>query len=164
MRQRKKRKSRSNMTLDIRKLYTGGVTAGLDRPIDVGMPTEIEVEIGLCQRILEKNPLHYDALVLLGDAYTRNGDYLKGLELDIRLSQIKPENETIRYNLACSYALIGQTDNALKNLSKAVDLGYEDVDHLRNDHDLAVLKEDPRFQTLLQKLAEKSNTVDLDDE
>ena len=158
VRQRKKRKSRSNMVLDIRKLYVGGLTVDLDRPIDVGTPTEIELEIGLCQRILDSNPLHYDALVLLGDAYTRNGDYQKGLELDIRLAQLKPENETIRYNLACSYALIGQTDNALKNLSKAVDLGYNDVDHLRNDHDLAALKTDPRFQTLVRKLVERKNT------
>lgn len=102
--------------------------------------------------------MHYDALVVLGDAYTRNGDYLKGLELDIRLSQLKPENETIRYNLACSYALIGQTDNALKNLSTAVELGYNDVDHLRNDNDLAGLKADPRFQTLVRKLVERTNT------
>lgn len=47
MRQRKKRKSRSIMSLDIRKLYTGGVSSDLDRPIDVGIPTDIEVEIGL---------------------------------------------------------------------------------------------------------------------
>ncbi len=134
------------------------MTPGLDRAIDIGMPTEIDVEISLCQGILETNPTHYDALVLLGDAYTRNGDYVKGLELDIRLALIKPENETIRYNLACSYALIGQTDNALKNLSEAVDLGYADVDHLRNDNDLAVLKSDPRFQTLVRKLVEGSKS------
>ena len=160
VRQRKKRKSRSNLTLDIEKLYANGVTANLDRPIDVVMPSEIETEIAMCESILEANPAHYDALVLLGDAYTRNGDYVKGLELDIRLSHLRPENGTIRYNLACSYALIGQTDNALKNLSTAVDLGYNDFDHLSNDIDLAVLKSDPRFQTLLQKIVARTNTND----
>ncbi len=157
MRQRKKRLSRSLIGLDIRKLYAGGVSADLDKPIDVGMPSEIDFEIGLCQRILEVNPTHYDALVTLGDAYTRNGDFEKGLELDLRLAQLKPENETIRYNLACSYALIGKTDDALRNLSKAVDLGYNDVEHLCKDHDLAVLKSDPRFQTLVRKLEQQKN-------
>lgn len=129
-----------------------------DKTIDVGAMAESEFEIGFFQRVIDANPLHYDALIELGDAYTRNGDYARGLELDLRLAQLKPDNEMVRYNLACSYALTGQTDNALRNLCKAVDLGYNDVDHLCKDHDLAVLKADPRFQTLVQKLVERKNT------
>ena len=99
-------------------------------------------------------------MVVLGDAYTRAGEFQKGLELDLKLAQLKPENETIRYNLACSYALTGQTDNAIRNLSKALDLGYNDVKHLCEDHDLAPLKGDPRFQKLVEKLVEKNGTND----
>ena len=83
--------------------------------------------------------------VLLGDAFTRKGEYQKGLEFDLRLSQLKPENKLIRYNLACSYALTGQKDKALNCLNKAVELGYTDLEHLRKDTDLDTIKSDPRF-------------------
>jgi tetratricopeptide (TPR) repeat protein len=129
-----------------------------DRAIDVGNVFEGQFDIEFCQRIIEANPLHYDALMVLGDAYTRNGDYVRKLELDLRLAQLKPESEMVCYNLACSYALTGQTDHALCNLNKAVDLGYNDVEHLCKDHDLAVLKADPRFQVLVRKLVERKNT------
>lgn len=155
MRERKKRRSRSNMVLDIRKLYLGGLTCELDAPINIGNPTELDLEIGLCQRVLDAHPNHYDALVTLGEAYTRSGQYQKGLELDLKLAKLRPDNEHIHYNLACSYALAGQADNALRNLSKAVDLGYKDVEHLCKDNDLALLKDDPRFKKLVQKLVEK---------
>ena len=150
------------MVLDIRKLYLGGLTTDLDARIDIGMPDDLEFEIGFCQRVLESLPTHYDALVLLGGAYTRAGEFQKGLELDLKLAQLKPDNETIHYNLACSYALTGQTDNALCNLSKALDLGYNDVAHLCGDNDLAPLKSDPRFHKLVQKLVDQSGAKDKD--
>jgi tetratricopeptide (TPR) repeat protein len=155
VRHRKKSHSRSSIVLDIAKLYYGGLTIDFDRHIDVGSPSEVEIEIGMCERVLESNPHHYDALALLGDAYTRNGEYQKGLELDLRLAELKPDNGVVAYNLACSYALTGQADNALCNLSKAVELGYNDVEQLCMDNDLALLKSDPRFQTLVQKLVDK---------
>ncbi|HLX62529.1 MAG TPA: hypothetical protein VKX17_14730 [Planctomycetota bacterium] len=140
------------------KLYVGGMTMDFDKSIDIGTPADNQFEIDFFQRILDANPLHYDALLILGEAYGRAGDYGKGLELDLRLAQLKPQNEKVHYNLARSYALNGQTDNALRNLSKAVDLGYKDVEHLCKDHDLAALKTDPRFQKLVQKLVDKKNT------
>jgi tetratricopeptide (TPR) repeat protein len=153
VRKRNTRKSRSNLVLDIRKLYLGGFSADLFKPIDQPGTSETEFEIHFCEDILRHHASHFEALVLLGDAYTRKGDFQKGLELDLQLSNIKPDNHLVRYNLACSYALTGQTEKALLCLDKAVELGYRDIEHLRQDHDLDVLKTDPRFQLLLKKLS-----------
>ncbi len=153
MRKRNKRKSRSCMALDLKKLYVGGLSCDLFRSIEVPTPTEIDFEIQLCEEVLRTNPNHFEALVVLGDSYTRKGLYAKGLELDLRLSRIKPENKLIRYNLACSYALIGEKDNALLCLNKAVELGYSDIDHLRQDRDLDGIKADPRFLDIVKKLS-----------
>jgi len=146
------------MLLDIRKLYKSGVTSDLFRPIDVPVPAEADFEIAFCEDILKSNPhpSHFEAMVLLGDAYTRKGDFAKGLEMDLQLSRIQPENNLVRYNLACSFALTGQGEKALSTLNKAVELGYRDVEHLRNDHDLDTIKTDPRFLTLLNKLSNVS--------
>ena len=153
VRKRNGRKSRSNLVLDLRKLYLGGMSPDIFKPIDTPVPSETEFEIGLCEDILNTNPNHFEALVLLGDSYTRRGDFARGLELDLRLSKIKPDNKLIRYNLACSYALTGEKEKALMCLNKAVELGYRDIEHLRQDHDLDGIKTDPRFQNIVKKLA-----------
>lgn len=153
VRKRKGRQTRSNTLLDLRKVYVGGFAANLFAPLALPAQKEAEFEIQFCKEILRADSNHFEALVLLGDAYTRNGDYEKGLEMDLRLSRLKPNNKLIHYNLACSYALTGQKDKALTNLHKAVELGYCDVDQLRQDRDLDALKSDPRFQTIVKKLS-----------
>lgn len=146
------------MVLDIRKLYSAGLTYDVFRPLDVPQPDEASFEIEFCENILTSNPDHFETLVLLGDAYTRKGDFSRGLDLDLRLSDMRPDNKNIRYNLACSYALMGQKEKALNSLTKAIDLGYNDIKHLREDHDLDAIKNDPRFATLLGRM----NTEDVD--
>jgi lipopolysaccharide biosynthesis regulator YciM len=153
VRKRNSRKSRSTMLLDVRKLYTGGLSADIFRAIDTVLPDQTDLEIDLCQNVLREDPTHVEAMVLLGDAFTRKGEYQKGLEFDLRLSQLKPENKLIRYNLACSYALTGQKDKALTCLNKAIELGYADLDHLKKDTDLDTIKSDPRFQSIIKKMA-----------
>lgn len=153
MRKRNGRKSRSCMLLDLHKLYLSGFTADIFKPIEVPVENQMDFEIRFCEQILQEYPKHFEVMVLLGEAYTRKGEYKKGLDLDLHLSEIKPENYLIRYNLACSYALMGQKDKAIFSLNKAVELGYRDVEHLRQDHDLDGLKADPRFLTIIKNLS-----------
>ncbi len=154
MRKRNARKSRSTLQLDFRKLYVAGVSPDLFRTIETPLPGENEFEVQFCEDILHSHPGYFEVMVLLGDAYTRKGDYQKCLELDLRLTRIRPENNLVRYNLACSYALTGQKEKAINCLIKAVSLGYQDIEHMRQDHDLDAVKSDPRFQALVKRLAE----------
>lgn len=139
--------------LDFRQAYLDGLSGNLFKAIETPLPTDTEFEIQFCKEVLRANANHFEALVLLGDAYTRNGDYEKGLEMDLRLSRIKPDNKLVRYNLACSYALTGQKDKAILSLNKAIELGYCDIEHLSQDRDLDAIKSDPRFQDIVKKLS-----------
>lgn len=65
----------------------------------------------------------------------------RALELGFR-----PENES--YNIACAYALMGKSDEALQWLEKALDARYADQDTLAQDDDLNSLRQDPRFIAL----------------
>ena len=49
------------------------------------------------------------------------------------------------YNLACSEALLGETDAALEHLARAVELHPPFAEAAREDDDFASLREDPRF-------------------
>jgi tetratricopeptide (TPR) repeat protein len=94
------------------------------------------------------------ALVELGAVLTRLGRYDEGLLVDQRLVRLEPEEPIVHYNLACSLSLLGRTDDAIDELTRAVDLGYEDVEHMLKDRDLRALRRDPRFEVLAKRLKE----------
>jgi serine/threonine-protein kinase len=56
------------------------------------------------------------------------------------------------YNTTCFYSLAGEIDLALEALEKTVDAGYSVPDWVRNDSDLDNIRDDPRFEPLLQRM------------
>ncbi|SVC56231.1 uncharacterized protein METZ01_LOCUS309085, partial [marine metagenome] len=61
-----------------------------------------------------------------------------------------PQSPTTRYNLACLQAIREQVDEAFENLEKAVELGFRNIAHIKNDPDLANLRKDERFAEVLK--------------
>jgi tetratricopeptide (TPR) repeat protein len=114
---------------------------------------DLDVEISFLEGLLQRDPNYIEALQILGDAYTKRGDYEKGLNIDQRLAALRPDDPLVLYNLACSLALTGQTDEAFRALERAITLGYNDAAWLKRDSDLKSLRNDPRFAALLQKLS-----------
>ena len=53
------------------------------------------------------------------------------------------------YNIACSYALLGDKEQALKWLEKSIDMGFPDLSHVQTDADLKALHDDSRFKELV---------------
>lgn len=114
--------------------------------------TNLDFEISFFEGVLTRLPRYIPALVALGDAYTKRGDLKKGLETDLRLSELSHDDPLVHYNLSCSYSLLGLIDDALRAIKKAVMLGYEDFEYLHRDPDLETLRKDSRFQHFLQEL------------
>jgi Flp pilus assembly protein TadD len=63
----------------------------------------------------------------------------------------KPRDPQAAYNAARVYARLGDADQALVWLNKALDLGYDQFDYLSLDPSLVSLKKDPRFLKLLEE-------------
>lgn len=108
-----------------------------------------DFEINFFERLVEQNPKYVDALIVLAEAYTRKRLYEKGLEIDQRLSRLRPNDPVVHYNLACSFALVGKKDEAISELKRTVELGWQDFDYFKKDPDLKSLYDDPRFQSLI---------------
>lgn len=56
------------------------------------------------------------------------------------------------YSAACCWALAGDKDKALKNLSKAIDAGWLDADWIQEDSDLTILHNDEQFEALIARV------------
>ncbi|MCF6157870.1 MAG: hypothetical protein E3K32_04715 [wastewater metagenome] len=114
-----------------------------------------EFVIWFLEGILENNPNYVDCLMYLGNIYTANGMYKKGLLIDKRLCCLRPNDPVVHYNLACSYTLLKDLDAAFQALEKAIVLGYKDIYHLEQDKDLALLREDIRYKKLVAKMKKR---------
>jgi Flp pilus assembly protein TadD len=110
----------------------------------------------ILEAAIERRPENLAALAELGHVYTRQGRVEKGLAVDRELVRLSPDNPTAHYNLACSLALTGSTDPAIESLRRAIELGYDDPEFLTQDKDLDALRDDPRFQALVQSLRERA--------
>ena len=108
---------------------------------------------GYFETELRQKPENLAAWIELGHLYTRLGRIKEGLDVDRELARRLPHDPTVRYNLACSLALNGEIDMAFAELERALERGYRDAEHLAQDDDLAALREDPRFEDLLRRLA-----------
>jgi len=108
-----------------------------------------DVETAFLEALVRKNPNFVDALIPLAEMYTRKGLHEKGLEIDKRLTQLRKEDPVVHYNLACSFALLKQTTEALAALARAISLGYSDFEHMQRDRDLKNLHDHPEFRKLI---------------
>jgi tetratricopeptide (TPR) repeat protein len=118
---------------------------------------DLEFEIGFLEGVTRRDPDFIEALQILGDAYTKSGQWEKGLRIDQRLARLCPQNPVVFYNLACSYSLLNRVDEAFAALTEAVNRGYNDARWLNKDPDLANLRQDRRFEKIRTNLTQKTN-------
>jgi tetratricopeptide (TPR) repeat protein len=109
---------------------------------------ELDIKIGFMEGVVRRDPGFVEALQILGDDYTRRGRYIAGLKVDEQLSQLRPVDPLVQYNLACSYSLTGNYNQAIAALEKALTLGYRDFKWLSEDPDLTDLRLHPLYKNI----------------
>ena len=77
------------------------------------------------------------------------GDYEKAIEAHRQSATFEQTRGISLYNLACAYALTGQTDEALDALTASREAGFDLSSAIRTDSDLDSLRGDPRFKKFL---------------
>ena len=111
---------------------------------------QVEFEIEFFRRVLQRHPEHLDVLRRQAQLLASAGQRLVGLGCDRRLAAVLPTDPEVRYHLACSLAAVGKSEEAIRTLIEAVELGYRDFDHLESDPDLESLHEHRLYQALLR--------------
>ncbi len=117
-------------------------------------------EIDFYEKLLKEKPDFEEALIALAENYTKAGEYGRGLELDEKLSHLRPRDALVHYNLACSYSLTERIDEAFTVLQQAIRLGYDDFRLMDSDPDLMLLRKDKRYNKLVSKIVRKKRSKD----
>jgi tetratricopeptide (TPR) repeat protein len=115
---------------------------------------DTEFIVWFFEGVLENYPNYIECLMYLGNAYTAMGKYEEGLQIDLRLKKLRPCDPIVRYNLACSYSLLGKIKLSLAALGKSIELGYDDVQYIEDDADLDRLRDEEGYKILVNKLKE----------
>ena len=113
---------------------------------------ELDIKICFMEGVVKRDPAYVEALQILGDDYTRRGKFVAGLKVDEQLSQLRPGDPLVQYNLACSYSLTGNFNQAIAALEKALNLGYRDFKWLAQDPDLSDLRLHPLYKNIRAKV------------
>ena len=112
----------------------------------------LEFEITFYEKLLRAYPDFVDALVPLGDAYTRRGLHEKGLQVDLRLTQLRGRDPLSWYNLACSYSLLNRVEESFDALRRAFEVGYTDLAYLQKDPDLSNVRRSPKYRPFIESI------------
>jgi non-specific serine/threonine protein kinase len=108
--------------------------------------------VAIIENHIELNPDDARALYLGGGCLLTLGERDRGLEWGRRALAIDPSDPMILYNVACLFSQAGEADSAVETLERAVDAGFGHRDWVVHDSDFDALREDPRFQKLLERL------------
>lgn len=112
---------------------------------------ENKFEKDFYERLLDVMPDNKEIMTELAGWYTDNGEFAKGLVLDLRLAALYGDDPYVWYNLACSHSLCGDADAACAALTEAVIRGYDEIDRLLEDSDLAFARESAAFERFMDK-------------
>ena len=109
-------------------------------------------EMNFYERLRKRLPGDPQILEALAGLYAKYDMDKHALRIDKKLARLSPRDPRIRYNLACSLTLSGQTREGMKAFKKAVELVYNDVQWLEKDRDLKALRELPEFIDLVDQI------------
>jgi adenylate cyclase len=108
--------------------------------------------IELIEKHMEMNPHDTRALCIAANQLSNVGEFARGEKMAEEALVRGKDEPLVLYNIACFYAVKGDTDRAIDLLEDAVDKGWGDKAWLETDSDLDSVREAPRFRALLDRI------------
>jgi non-specific serine/threonine protein kinase len=110
-----------------------------------------DVRLRLIQTLenhLREVPEDARARILLGGMYSQENRVDEAIRETNLAMTLRPNEATVLYNAACTFANLGRRAEAIEAIRKAWESGFRDADWTRRDPDLASLHGDPEFERL----------------
>jgi tetratricopeptide (TPR) repeat protein len=100
---------------------------------------------------IKKDPSYATAYSNRAVAYMMQKKYNLALDDLKKAKDLKPNDASIRYNLASCHSLMGNVDLGFVELDAALANGFNDYDSLRKDPDIANLRKHSDWRKTLEK-------------
>jgi tetratricopeptide (TPR) repeat protein len=123
---------------------------GLGRTLEADATRQRSLRI--IEKHLEFHPEDVRALYLGTAALIQASQRDRALEWTHRALAIDSEDPAVLYNVACSYAMLDMTEEAITSLEKALRQGEWYKAWAEHDSDLDSIRSHPRFQALMKAI------------
>jgi adenylate cyclase len=105
------------------------------------------------EKYLELNPDEARPYSLGATAVLRLGDKERSKRWCEQAMQLAPNDPLVLYNAACNLAMLGEGERALDGLERAIEAGVAVGDWIQHDPDFESLRDHPRFQAIVKRIA-----------
>ena len=129
--------------------FLGMVQAGLDRHTEA--VAAYSRALHLMEKRLQLHPDDVRALCLGASGWAHLKDRRRAIEWADRAAALDPDDSSVQYNVACTYALLSEVEKAIDCLERSVTSGMAQKEWIENDPDLNSLREHARFKALLAR-------------
>jgi len=103
------------------------------------------------KKVLDIAPEDFAANANIGGAYLGLHEFDLAFQYLNKATLINPERPEPYVNMSCAHAMKGDKDRAFRSLQKAVDRGYKNIEHIKNDTDLPEdFRNDPRLNNFIK--------------
>ncbi len=103
------------------------------------------------EKAIERDSMYLRPYYNLGTVYIHLHDFEKAKEWLNKFLVLDPDDFDAYYNLACIGSLENNKDEALKNFAKALELGFDNMEWIKQDPDLDNIRNTPKFKSLMKK-------------
>ncbi|MBO3460795.1 tetratricopeptide repeat protein [Aetokthonos hydrillicola Thurmond2011] len=111
-----------------------------------------EEAISYYDQALKIQPDDHKAWSNKGIALDDLGRYEEAISCYDQALKIQPDYHKAWYNKACCYAIQGNIERAIENLQQAINLNASEYQEMaKSDSDFDIIREDERFQSLIQE-------------
>jgi adenylate cyclase len=114
-----------------------------------------QLAVDFVKKFLELNPGEARAYNLGAGSLARLGKRELCKQWNEQAMALAPNDPVILYNAACSLAQLGEHERALDGLERSIEAGVAVGDWIKHDPDFETLRDHPRFQAIVQRIAPK---------
>ena len=109
--------------------------------------------VDLINKYLELNPNEARAYSLGASPLARLGEREHSKQWSEQAIALAPNDPVVLYNAACNLAQLGEHDLALDGLERSIEAGVAVGDWIKHDPDFESLRDHPRFQAIVKRIA-----------
>jgi adenylate cyclase len=109
--------------------------------------------VDLINKYLEINPNQARAYSLGSSSLARLGEREHSRQWSEQAIALAPNDPVVLYNAAGNLAQLGEHDRALDGLERSIEAGVAVGDWIKHDPDFESLRDHPRFQAIVKRIA-----------